>query len=152
MRATSAARGRRRARSCAAPAAAATILRALGRRATVGQRQIRRAQRARDARRAAQRVPVARVGSGEGRLCGELRDRGLAHAITLPSKQRLRGKTNLVAAACEGDIFDALGLEWREPWERECVVSPLDSTCRIGCAVDSAGAQPDSRGVDPASQ
>ena len=68
-----------------------------------------------------------------------LSDRGLAHAITLPSKQRLRGKTNLVAAACEGDIFDALGLEWREPWERECVVSPLDPTCRIGCAVESTG-------------
>ena len=81
-----------------------------------------------------------------------LSDRGLAHAITLPSKERLRGKTNLVAAECEGDIFDALGLEWREPWERDCVVAPLDPTRRIGCAADNgADAQPDSTRVAPAS-
>ena len=93
-------------------------------------------------------TPIRQIdGDGSRRRISDI-----AHAITLPSKQRLRGKTNLVAAACEGDIFDALGLEWREPWERECVVSPVDPACRIGCAVDSAGAQPDSRGVAPASQ
>ena len=94
----------------------------------------------------------ARYTSGKSTVMGVGEGFRIALAITLPSKQRLRGKTNLVAAACEGDIFDALGLEWREPWERKCVVSPLDPTCRIGCAVDSAAAQPDcdSRRVAPA--
>ena len=70
----------------------------------------------------------ARYTSGKSTVMGVGEGFRIALAITLPSKQRLRGKTNLVAAACEGDIFDALGLEWREPWERKCVVSPLDPT------------------------
>ena len=32
----------------------------------------------------------------------------------------MRGLVNLVPAACERDIFDALGLEYREPWDRNC--------------------------------
>jgi len=32
--------------------------------------------------------------------------------------------TNLVAALTEGEIFDALGLEYREPWERNCEATP----------------------------
>lgn len=51
-----------------------------------------------------------------------LSDHGLVRAQKVASQNIVRGTTNLAPAECERDIFAHLGLEYREPWDRNCDV------------------------------
>ena len=53
-----------------------------------------------------------------------LSDHGLVKAVKVGSNNVVRGTINEVPARTEQDIFTALGLQFKEPHERNCEVKP----------------------------
>ena len=64
-----------------------------------------------------------------------LSDHGLVRAHKVGANNVVRGLQNLVPTRTEQDIFAALGLEFKEPIDRNCEVQPTkgggESTLRV---------------------